>query len=87
MADSLEAAQVWIGNHKLKVNPPKTEFILIGEDYLRDSLKLSLYVNLLGVALDEDNALHKHVSNVVECANTISGLSSDSVGFLPMRHE
>ena len=73
----LEAVQSWIGNNKLKVNPDKMEFIVIGDDKIRSSMK-SLFpvsflgnvmepaesVKNLGVILDADNSMQKHVANL-----------------------
>ena len=48
LTNCLEAVQTWMGNNKLKLNPDKTEFIVIGEDQIRSSLKSSFPVSLLG---------------------------------------
>ena len=66
-----------MGNHKLNLNPDKTEFILTGDDEIRNSLKSSFPVNLLretmepadsvknlGVTLDADNSMQRHVPNL-----------------------
>ena len=58
-------------------NPNKTEFIFIGNDQIRNSLKLSFPVSLLGnvmepakfvknfvVILDVDNSIARHVYNL-----------------------
>ena len=39
LTNCLEAVQAWMGNNKLKLNPDKTEFIVIGDDQIRSSLK------------------------------------------------
>ena len=76
LANCLEAVQAWMGNNKLKLNPDKTEFIVIG-DQLRSSLKSSFPVSLLGndiepaesvknldVFLHAKNSMQKHVANL-----------------------
>ena len=63
-------------NNKLKLNPDKTEFIVIGDDQIRSSLKSSFPVSLLGnsmepaesvknlgVILDVENSMQRHVAN------------------------
>ena len=45
LTNCLEAVQAWMGNNKLKLN--KTEFIVIGYDQIRSSLKSSFLVRLL----------------------------------------
>ena len=46
LTNCLEAVLAWMGNNKLKLNPDKTEFIVIG-DQIRSSLKSSFPVSLL----------------------------------------
>ena len=66
-----------MGNNKLKLNPDKTEFIVIGDDQIRSSLKSSFPVSLLGnsmepvesvknlgVILDAENSMQRHVANL-----------------------
>ena len=66
-----------MGNNKLKLNPDKMEFIVIGHDQNRSSLKSSFPVNFLGnimepaesvknisVILDAENSVQRHVANV-----------------------
>ena len=66
-----------MGNNKLKLNPDKTEFIVIGEDQIRSYLKSFFPVSLLGnsmepaesvknlgVILDGENSMPKHVANL-----------------------
>ena len=61
----------------LKLNPDKTEFIVIGDDQIRSSLKSSFPVSLLGntmepaesvknlgVILDAGNSMQRHVANL-----------------------
>ena len=66
-----------MGNNKLKLNPDKTEFMVIGDDQIRSYLKSSFPVSLLGntmepaesvknlgVILDAENSMHRHVANL-----------------------
>ena len=62
-----------MGNNKLKLNPDKTEFIVIGDDQIRSSLKSSFPVSLLGNTmepaesvknLDAENSMQRHVANI-----------------------
>ena len=66
-----------MGNNKLKLNPDKTEFIVIGDDQIRSSLKSSFPLTLLGnimepaesvknlgVILDAENSMQRHVANL-----------------------
>ena len=66
-----------MGNNKLKLNPDKTEFTVIGDDHTRSSLKSSFPVSLLGnsieptesvknlgVILDAENSMQRHVANL-----------------------
>ena len=66
-----------MGNNKLKLNPDKMEFIVIGDDQIRSSLKSSSPVSLLGnimkpaesvknlgVILDAENSMQRHVANL-----------------------
>ena len=77
LTNCLEAVQAWMGNNKLKLNPDKTEFIVIGDDQIRSSLKSSFPVSLLGntmepaesvknlgVILDAENSMQRHVANL-----------------------
>ena len=76
LINCLEAVQAWMGNNKLKLNPDKTEFIVIGDEQIRSSLKSSFPVSLLdnsmkpaelvknlGVFLDAENSMQRHVAN------------------------
>ena len=73
----LEVVQASMGNNKLKLNPDKTEFIAIGDDQIKSSLKSSFPVSLLGnsmepaesvknlcVILDAENSMQRHVANL-----------------------
>ena len=66
-----------MGNNKLKLNPDKTEFIVIGDDQIRSSVKSSFplsllgntmepaaLVKILGVILDAENSMQRHVANL-----------------------
>ena len=66
-----------MGNDKLKLNHDKTEFIVIGDDQIRSCLKSSFPVSLLGntmepaesvknlgVILDNENSMQRHVANL-----------------------
>ena len=66
-----------MGNNKLKLNPDKTEFIVIGDDQIRSSLKSSFPVSFLGnimepaesvknicVILDAENSMQRHMANL-----------------------
>ena len=77
LINCLETVQAWMGNNKLKLNPDKTEFIVIGDDQIRSSLKSSFPVSLLdnsmkpaelvknfGVFLDTENSMPRHVVNL-----------------------
>ena len=77
LTNCLEAVQAWMGINKLKLNPDKTEFIVIGDDQIRSSLKSSFPVSLLGntmepaesvknlgVILDAKNSMQRHVANL-----------------------
>ena len=77
LTNCLEAVQAWMGNNKLKLNPDKTEFIVTGDDQIRSSLKSSFPVSLLGntmkpaesvknlgVILDAENSMERHVANL-----------------------
>ena len=64
-----------MGNNKLKLNPDKTEFIVIGDDQIRSSLKSSFPVSLLGKIIEPaesvknlgvflENSLQRHMANL-----------------------
>ena len=76
LTNCLEAVQAWMGNNKLKLNLDKTEFIVIG-DQIRSSQKSSFPVSFLGnttkpaesvknlgVILDAENSMQRHVANL-----------------------
>ena len=77
LTNGLEAVQIWMGNNKLKLNPDKMEFIVIGDDQIRSCLKSSFPVSLLGnimepielvknlgVILDAENSMQRHMANL-----------------------
>ena len=72
LTNFLEAVQAWMGNNKLK-----TEFIVIGDLETRSCLKSSFpmslldnimepaeSVKILGVILDAENSVQRHVANL-----------------------
>ena len=46
-----------MGNNKLKLNPDKTEFIVIGDDQIRSSRKSSFPVSLLGNSIEPSESI------------------------------
>ena len=69
--------QLWMNSNKLKLNPDKTEFMIIGTDNQRNILSKFLPVNILGndlypstsvrnlgVIFDSDFKFSKHVSSI-----------------------
>ena len=77
LTNCLDAVQACMGNNKLKLNPDKTEFIVIGDDQIRSSLKSSFPVSLLGnsmepaesvknlgVVLDAENSMQRYMANL-----------------------
>ena len=48
LVNYLEAVQAWMGSNKVKLNPDKMEFIVIGDDQIKSSLKSSFPVSFLG---------------------------------------
>jgi len=76
LSDCLLDIRQWMHHTKLKLNPDKTEFILIGSKLQRDKLKdlfpidllgnvttPSNHVKNLGVVFDADHSFVKHISN------------------------
>ena len=85
LADCLEAIQAWMGINKLKLNFDKIEFIVIGDDKIRSSMKSSFPVSFLGnimepaelvknlgVILDADNSMQRHYLIYVTHVTTVS---------------
>ena len=77
LANCLEAVQAWMGNNKLKLNSDKTDFIVIGDDQIKSSLKSSFPLSLLGntikpaelvknlgAFLDAGNSMQRHLANL-----------------------
>ena len=73
----LKSVQEWMVGVKLKLNPEKTEFIIIGQKAIRESLapnfpvpllqnniSPSVEVKNLGVIFDSDNSFDNHVAKV-----------------------
>ena len=73
----LNDVKEWMTTSKLKLNPDKTEFIIFGSKRQRDKLKACFPIDILGnslcpadsvknlgVWLDSDFSLSKHVQNV-----------------------
>ena len=48
LSSCLDPVQAWMGNSMLKLNPDKTEFILLGNSSARDELSSFFPSNLLG---------------------------------------
>ena len=40
LTNCFEVVRAWMGNNKVKLNPDKTEFIVIGDDQIKSYLKL-----------------------------------------------
>ena len=62
-----------MGNNKLKLNPDKTEFIVIGDDQIRSSLKSSFPVSLLGNTMEPAESVKTLVSSwmlKIQCKDT-----------------
>ena len=68
---------MWMGNNKCNLNPEKRQFIVIGYDKIRSSMKSSFPVSFLGnimdsaesvenmvVILDADNSMQRHITNL-----------------------
>ena len=77
LTNCLEVVEAWMGNNKLKLNPDKTKFIVIGYDQIKSFLKSSFPVSLLdnimepaepvknlGIILDAENLMQRHVANL-----------------------
>ena len=73
----LKSVQEWMDGVKLKLNPEKTEFIIIGQKAIRESLapnfpvpllqnniSPSVEVKNLGVIFESDNSFDNHVAKV-----------------------
>ena len=77
LTECLKSVQEWMDGVKLKLNPEKTEFIIIGQKATRESLAPNFLVLLLqnnispsvevknlGVIFDSDNSFDNHVAKV-----------------------
>ena len=77
LTECLKSVQDWMDSVKLKLNPEKNEFIIIGQKTIRESLapnfpvpllqnniSPSVEVKNLGVIFDSDNSLDNHVAKV-----------------------
>ena len=77
LIEYLKSVQEWMFGVKLKLNPEKTEFIIIGQKAIRGSLAPNFHVPLLqnnispsvevknlGVTFDSDNSFDNHVAKV-----------------------
>ena len=77
LTECLKSVQEWMDGVKLKLNPEKNEFIIIGQKAMRESLapnfpvpllqnniSPSVEVKNLGVIFDSDNSLDNHVAKV-----------------------
>ena len=77
LAECLKSVQEWMDSVKLKLNPEKTEFIIIGQKAIRESLapnfpvpllqnniSPSVEVKNLGVIFYSDNSFDNHVAKV-----------------------
>ena len=78
LTECLKSVQEWMDGVKLKLNPEKTEFIIIGQKAIRESLapnfpvpllqnniSPSVEVKNLGVIFDSDNSFDNHVAKHV----------------------
>ena len=73
LANCLEAVQAWMGNNQLKLNPDKTEFIVIGDDQIRSSLKSSFPLCFLGNMMEPAELVKILVSSwmlKIQCKDT-----------------
>ena len=82
LTECLKSVQEWMDGIKLKLNPEKTEFIIIGQKAIRESLAPNISVPLLqnnvfllvevknlGVIFDSDNSFDNHVARVCRACN------------------
>ena len=59
-----------MGNNKLKLNPDKTELIVIGDDQIRSSLKSSFPVSLLGNTMEPAESV-KNLGVILDAENSM----------------
>ena len=77
LSDCLVDIEQWMHYTKLKLNPDKTEFLLVGSKLQRDKVKDLFPINLLGndttpsslvknlgVVFDADHSFVKHISSI-----------------------
>ena len=82
LQDCLVSVQEWMFQNKLKLNPDKTEFILIGNicqrkkytskfpiNILGNNLSPTDHVRNLGVNFDADLNFQRHINNIVSACN------------------
>ena len=73
LTNCLEAVQAWMGNNKLKLNPDKTEFMVIGDEQIRCCLKSSFPVSLLDNTMEPAKLVKNLVSSwilKIQCKDT-----------------
>ena len=70
LTNCLEAVQAWMRNNKLKLNHDKTEFIVIGPDQIRSSLKSSFPVSLLGNSMELAGSV-KNLGVILDAENSM----------------
>ena len=63
LTECLKSVQEWMDGVKLKLNPEKTEFIII-VPLLQNNISPSVEVKNLGVIFDSDNSFDNHVAKV-----------------------
>ena len=63
LVNCLQAVQAWKGNNKLKLNPDKMEFIVIGDDKIRSSMKSSFPISFLGNIMEPAESVKTLVSS------------------------
>ena len=79
LTECLKYVQEWMDSVKLKLNPEKNEFIIIGQKAIKESfapnfpvpllqnnISLSVEVKNLGVIFDSDNSFDNHVAKVLQ---------------------
>ena len=73
LTNCLEVVQAWMGNNKLKLNPDKKEFLVIGDDQIRSSLKSSFPVSLLGNSM-EPAELVNNLGVILDAENSMQDM-------------
>ena len=64
LTECLTCVQNWMAGVKLKLNPEKTEFIIIGDRQARNSISPTDTVKNLGVTFDSGNTFTSHITNM-----------------------